>query len=149
VSEQTMPSPDPRVQRIVALFEGLAPSDLPRLPEIYTPDARFKDPFNDVQGVAAITGIFEHMFKSLESPRFVIRDVVVQEDQCFLSWDFVFRMKRFRRDEQRIHGGSHLRFAADGRIDVHRDYWDAAEELYEKLPVLGALMRWLKRRAAS
>ena len=29
---------------------------------------------------------------------------------------------------------------------VHRDYWDAAEELYEKLPLLGALMRWLKRR---
>jgi steroid delta-isomerase len=28
---------------------------------------------------------------------------------------------------------------------VHRDYWDAAEELYEKLPVLGALMRWLKQ----
>jgi len=29
----------------------------------------------------------------------------------------------------------------------HRDYWDAAEELYEKLPVIGALMRWLKKRA--
>jgi len=33
------------------------------------------------------------------------------------------------------------------RVAVHRDYWDAAEELYEKLPVLGSLMRWLKRRA--
>ena len=30
-----------------------------------------------------------------------------------------------------------------------RDYWDAAEELYEKLPIVGTLMRWLKRRAAS
>ena len=144
-----MPSPDARVQRIVALFEGLAPADLARLPEVYTPDARFKDPFNEVQGTAAIQGIFEHMFNSLEAPRFVIRDIVVQGDQCFLSWDFVFRMKRFRHDEQRIHGGSHLHFAPDGRIAVHRDYWDAAEELYEKLPVLGALMRWLKRRAAS
>ena len=144
-----MPSPDPRVQKVVALFEGLAPADLARLPEIYTPDARFKDPFNEVQGTAAIRGIFEHMFQSLDAPRFEIRDVVVQADQCFLSWDFVFRMKRFRRDEQRIHGGSHLQFAPDGRIAVHRDYWDAAEELYEKLPVLGALMRWLKRRAAS
>ena len=35
----------------------------------------------------------------------------------------------------------------DGRIALHRDYWDAAEELYEKLPVLGVLMRWLKSRA--
>jgi hypothetical protein len=30
---------------------------------------------------------------------------------------------------------------------MHRDYWDAAEELYEKLPVLGGLMRFLKRAA--
>jgi hypothetical protein len=32
-------------------------------------------------------------------------------------------------------------------IKEHRDYWDAAEELYEKIPVLGGLMRWLKKRA--
>jgi steroid delta-isomerase len=32
---------------------------------------------------------------------------------------------------------------------MHRDYWDAAEELYEKLPLVGALMRWLKRPHAS
>ena len=135
------------VDDIVLRFERLSPQDLPRLAEIYTPDARFKDPFNEVQGVAAITRIFEHMFVSLEDPRFVIRDRVVQGDQCFLSWDFIFRMKRFSRDEQVIRGGSHLRLAADGRIAEHRDYWDAAEELYEKLPVVGALMRWLKRRA--
>jgi len=30
---------------------------------------------------------------------------------------------------------------------VHRDYWDAAEELYEKLPGVSVLMRWLKKRA--
>ena len=33
---------------------------------------------------------------------------------------------------------------ADG---LHRDYWDAPEALCEKLPGVGALMRWLKRRA--
>jgi ketosteroid isomerase-like protein len=146
VSSKTVNPPDPRVRKIVTLFEGLAPADLPRLPEIYTPDARFKDPFNEVQGVAAITRIFEHMFKALEAPRFVIRDAIVQGDQCFLSWDFVFRMKRFSNAEQVIRGATHLRLAADGRIAEHRDYWDAAEELYEKLPAVGALMRWLKRR---
>ena len=128
------------------MFERLAPTELPRLSEMYAPDARFKDPFNEVQGVAAITRIFEHMFRSLDAPRFVIRDVIVQGDQCFLGWDFVFRMKRFSGAEQVIRGATHLRLAADGRIAVHRDYWDAAEELYEKLPAVGALMRWLKRR---
>ena len=37
-----------------------------------------------------------------------------------------------------------LVFDADGRIARHRDYWDAAEELYMKLPLLGRLMRWLQ-----
>jgi hypothetical protein len=32
-------------------------------------------------------------------------------------------------------------------VTLHRDYWDAAEELYEKLPVVGGAMRWLKKRA--
>ena len=144
-----MKSADPRVQRIIERFERLAEADVARLAEIYVPDATFKDPFNEVRGVSAIEGIFRHMFVALEAPRFVIRDVVVQGDQCFLTWDFLFRMRRFSRDEQCIHGGSHLLLAEDGRIRRHRDYWDAAEELYEKLPVVGALMRWLKKRANS
>jgi ketosteroid isomerase-like protein len=140
---------DPRVQRIVEAFERLRSEDVERLGEIYSADARFKDPFNEVQGVPAIRQVFGHMFVALREPRFVIRDAVCEGNQCFLSWDFLFRMRRFRGDEQCIRGGSHLRLAADGRISEHRDYWDVAEELYEKLPMVGALMRWLKRRANS
>ncbi len=144
-----MKASDPRVQRIVEVFERLQPDDVERLGEIYTDDARFKDPFNEVQGVVAIQQVFRHMFTALIEPRFVIRDVLCDGDQCFLSWDFLFCMRRLRRDEQCIRGATHLRLAADGRIGEHRDYWDAAEELYEKLPAIGALMRWLKRRAIS
>jgi hypothetical protein len=133
----------------VAYFEQLKREDLPQLGRFYAADIRFKDPFNEVVGVEAVAGIFHHMFDSLDEPRFIVRDVVVQGEQAFLAWDFVFRMRRFKRGEQRVRGGSHLRFGADARITEHRDYWDAAEELYEKLPVLGGLMRWLRRRAAS
>lgn len=139
--------PDPQVARIVDFFEALAPADLQRIPAFYTPDAFFKDPFNEVRGSAAVTAVFAHMFEALEAPRFVVHEAVLQGDRCFLAWDFRFRMRRFRRDEQCIRGGSLLLLAADGRIASHRDYWDAAEELYEKLPLLGGLMRWLKRRA--
>jgi ketosteroid isomerase-like protein len=140
---------DARVQRVVEAFEGLTPADVDGLGTLYTDDARFKDPFNEVQGLDAIRAIFAHMFVALDGPRFRIRDAIVQGDQCFLNWDFSFRMRRLVAGEMCIHGATHLRFAADGRIAWHRDYWDAAEELYEKLPVLGALMRWLRRRARS
>jgi len=140
---------DARVARIVTLFESIAPADLARLGGFYAGDARFKDPFNEVQGIPAIEQVFAHMFAALDTPRFVVRDIVVEGDQCFLTWDFLFRFKRFDRAEQVVHGGSHLRFDAQGRIALHRDYWDAAEELYEKLPLVGAFMRWLKKRANS
>jgi steroid Delta-isomerase len=140
---------DPRVARVATLFETLTPADVARLGEFYAGDARFKDPFNEVQGVPAIQQVFEHMYRALESPRFVVRDVVAEGDQAFVSWEFRFRFRRFdRRTEQIVRGGTHLVFAGDGRIALHRDYWDAAEELYEKLPGIGALMRWLKRRAS-
>ena len=144
-----MQHPDPRVQRVIDAFETLQPAAVARLGELYAADARFKDPFNEVQGVPAIQRVFEHMFVALDGPRFVIREAVCEGDQCFLTWDFLFRMRSLRRDEQTVRGSTHLRFAADGRIALHRDYWDVAEELYEKLPGLGALMRWLKRRANS
>ncbi|WP_295639592.1 nuclear transport factor 2 family protein [uncultured Methylibium sp.] len=140
-------SHDARVRRVIERFETLQRDDVARLGEIYAEDARFKDPFNEVQGLAAVQRVFTHMFDALDDPRFVVNEALVQGDQCFLVWDFLFRFKRHSREPQTIRGGSHLRFAADGRIALHRDYWDAAEELYEKLPAIGALMRWLKRRA--
>ncbi len=142
-------SSDPRVARIVNAFEALTPADLPRLGDFYAPDADFKDPFNAVRGVPAIQQVFAHMYVALESPRFVIHDVLAQGDQCVLTWDFTFRFRRFNREWQTVRGASHLKLDAHGLITLHRDYWDAAEELYEKLPGVGAVMRWLKRRANS
>lgn len=138
---------DLRVARIVAAFETLTPADVQRLGEFYAPDALFKDPFNEVRGVRAIQQVFAHMYVALDAPRFVIHDVLVQGDQCMLTWDFVFRFRRFSRELQTVRGATHLKLTAGGLITVHRDYWDAAEELYEKLPAVGAMMRWLKRRA--
>jgi len=145
----TVPHSDARVARVVALFERLTPADVARLGEFYASDARFKDPFNDVVGLPQIERVFAHMFVALDEPRFVVHAAVVDGDQCFLTWDFLFRFRRFGRQPQAVRGATHLRFDAQGLVALHRDYWDAAEELYEKLPLLGALMRWLKRRASS
>jgi len=142
-------SSDPRVTRIVELFEHFTRDDIARLGAFYAERAHFKDPFNDVRGLASVQQVYHHMFDALDEPRFVVRDIIVQGDQCFLSWDFLFRFKRYSRDVQTVHGSSHLLLDPIGLIQHHRDYWDAAEELYEKLPLVGSLMRWLKKRASG
>ncbi len=136
------------IARIVHFFETLTTQSLAALGEVYDAQASFKDPFNDVTGLAAISGIFEHMFVTLQQPHFVVTGQVVQGRQCFLTWEFHFGFRRFQQGKaQVIVGASHLELSDVGLITRHRDYWDAAEELYEKLPLVGGLMRWLKGRA--
>ena len=139
---------DAAVQRTVQFFEHLRPSDLADLGQHYAAQAVFKDPFNEVRGLPAIEGVFQHMFVSLHEPHFIVTQRVVQGSHCFLTWDFVFRFQRFSPSQwQTVRGASHLVYDEQGLITLHRDYWDAAEELYEKLPVVGSVMRWLKERA--
>lgn len=138
------------VARLITYFEKLSPDQLGQLGAYYSAQARFKDPFNEVRGLAPLRQVFEHMYHALEKPRFVVTAAITQDRQCFLTWDFEFYFKRFdTANLQTVRGGSHLVFTPDGLVELHRDYWDAAEELYEKLPVIGGAMRWLKRRART
>ncbi len=131
---------------VVRFYETLAPDSLDQLAGLYAADARFKDPFNDVVGIAAIAGIFRHMFDTVDSPRFEVTTRLLTGREAMLGWDFHLRL---RGRPVVVRGVTHLCFDADGRVCLHRDYWDPAEELYERLPIIGGLMRWLKRRLAS
>lgn len=136
------------LERVVRFFESISRQTVrEQLDTVYAPGATFKDPFNEVEGLAAIGAVFGHMFEQVDEPQFVVTTRMMQDAQAFLTWDFRFRMKRFSREQKCIRGATHIHFDAAGRVSKHRDYWDAAEELYEKLPLLGALMRSLKRAA--
>jgi hypothetical protein len=134
------------LDRLCQFYENLSPQSLQTLSEVYASQARFRDPFNDVQGTQAITHIFDDMFKRAHQPRFVITGRVQQGLQAFVTWDFSFGMGGQVRVVQ---GCSQLRFDAEGLVLDHRDYWDTANELYVHLPVVGWLMRWLRRKLSA
>jgi hypothetical protein len=135
-------------ENLASFFEALSPQSVSQLHTVYDAHATFKDPFNEVQGLPEIERIFRHMYVALDQPHFVITGQLVDGAQAFLTWEFRFRFKRFDTVTlQTVRGASHVRFNDQGLVTLHRDYWDAAEELYEKLPVLGGVMRWLKQRA--
>lgn len=131
---------------IVHWFETLSREALADIERFYADDAWFKDPFNEVTGVEAIGRVFVHMFDRLGDPRFRVLERWQDAHGAMLTWEFSFRL---RGHTELVRGASHLRFAPDGRISYHRDYWDAAEEFYAKLPLLGPLMRLLQRRARA
>lgn len=135
---------------LIQFYHDLSLDSLPRFPEFYSTNAYFKDPFNEVRGVAAIQRIFTHMFSQVAEPRFVVTEKVVDAGGVMLIWEFYYRVRLWGKGEAQVmRGVSHLKFDPDGKVNYHRDYWDTAEELYMKLPALGSLMRGLRRMLAA
>ena len=137
------------LERYCALFAGLRPEDLARFGDFFTEDARFKDPFNDVRGIAAVRAVFAHMYAVTEDPRFEILERALSGSTAFIWWRFRFAPRGRPGAERGIEGVSRVVFAPDGRVREHVDYWDPVEGLYDSLPVLGPALRLIRRRLAA
>lgn len=132
----------PSLPRLLSWFESLSPQNLNQIKELYQSDCYFKDPFNEFYKRDALEQLFADMFIKLQQSRFVIVETLSDADSAFIVWQFHFSV---RQRALRINGSSHLKFDQQGLVVFHRDYWDAAEELYEKLPVIGFILKRLKK----
>ena len=127
-------------------FETLTLDSVSRLTEYYAANAYFKDPFNEVRGVDQIEKVFRHMFATLDAPQFVVQEYWINDASAVFLWEFQFRFRGKAAAKKSFTGMSLFRFDSDSKVMQHRDYWDAAEEIYEKFPLIGSTLRWIKRR---
>ncbi|MEM7650766.1 MAG: nuclear transport factor 2 family protein [Pseudomonadota bacterium] len=129
----------------IQYFEKLNARSIRLIEKIAAPGIRFKDPFNDVQGVDAFERIFEHMFANIDSPKFEVQDYAWGKEghTAYLRWVLHYKLKGQSR---RIDGMSEVMFSKDGKLMSHIDHWDAGEQFYEHIPVLGALIRFVKSK---
>lgn len=146
IADRAIGQASARAQAIAVWFEAMSEASLASIDQIYAVDAHFCDPFNDVKGLAAIAAIYGHMFENLTAPRFVITEIIEQDQRLFMAWQFLFQWRGQSFD---IPGGTRFRLDGDGRVADHQDYWDVAQGLYEKLPVLGWLLKRLRQKMAT
>lgn len=134
------------LDRYCAFFEQLLPSDIERFDQIYAPNVRFKDPFHDVCELTQIQTIFAHMFSVAPDARFIIQQSFTNETSAMIIWTMTMTV---RQQAISIQGSTHLVFDEQGLVTLHRDYWDTGEELFSKLPYIGAPTRWLMRQFSA
>ena len=140
---------DPRdaARQAAVFFEHLTAATVGDLGAIYAVERRSATRSTTSAACPAIQRVYAAMFEHLIEPRFTVAETIADERGAFLVWDLTYRIRKLQPTRVRtIHGTSHLRFDASGRIAYHRDYWDAAAELYATLPVIGPVMRYLQRK---
>lgn len=127
-------------------FETLKEEDSIEMYEKYFDStSTFTDPFQKVKGVDAIFKIFQRMYRDLYDPIFTINEVVTQNTVAYIRWTFSFSFS----ENKKVHvfeGISRVEFSSDGKVLKHQDYWDAAEHVYEHMPLIGSVLRFIKKR---
>ncbi len=145
------------IQRYVEFMTTLGPAGIATAASVVTDDMHFRDPFNDVHGRAHFVRCLQDMLEKLDDLRIEVTHVAALAARSELPgaapsfalyWHFSGRLKQLGRRHWAVTGVAVVTLAVDGRVAEHLDYWDAAGGFYEQLPMIGGLMRWLRRRLA-
>jgi len=119
-----------------------------QLSELYAEDCVFRDPVHEVKGLDGLIQYFDRMAASLNFCRFEFHSQIEQENRAILIWTMYFSHSRLNKGATlALDGVSELRFA-NGKIQFHRDYYDLGAMLYEQLPLLGKLIKFIKSKIA-
>ncbi len=137
-----------QIARYIAYFEALTPASLDDLHTVCDEAVHFRDPFNDTRGLVAMRRVFNKMFDDVHDAQFAVLDQAISSSHavCYLRWRFTGKATI---GAVVIEGVSEIRFGDDGRAVAHIDHWDAAGQLYERMPVIGRVLRWMRGRAAA
>ena len=138
------------LQRFAEEFARLNAGNLERLADLYSADVHFTDPLHEVCGLDELQRSFSELYANVEQLHFeFISHDLVADGQGYLRWVMSYRHPRLNRGRLiSLEGCSLLRWNAEGKVERHRDYFDAGALIYQHVPLLGSAIRWLQRRLA-
>lgn len=137
----------PIVERFKDYFRTLHESDLSQLRELYSDRIVFKDPVHEIRGLVELEDYFTSMCADLSDCRFEYLDELTNESVAYIKWMMHFKHPKLGNRLISVRGVSHLQIS--DKIDFHEDLYDMGAMLYEQLPLLGNVTRWLKLRLVS
>ena len=135
------------IERFKNYFKVLHDSDLSKLREVYSDQIVFKDPVHEMRGLVELEDYFTSLCSDLSECRFEYLDEIVSEQSAYVKWIMHFKHPRLGNRLISVRGVSHLKLG--DKIEYHEDFYDMGAMLYEQLPLLGNVTRWLRLRLAS
>lgn len=113
--------------------------------KVYAPSAFLNDTLKTTRGSPAIRDYFIKTAQGLNSMTVVFDDVAVSGSNYYFRWTMETRMKHLAPGKTvRTIGVTMVRFDPQGRVLLHQDFWDSAQGVWDHVPVLGAIIRWIQ-----
>lgn len=132
----------------VRAFDDLNKDTINNLDNYYEADAHFRDPITDVQGLAEIKKYYSHVYANVKSIHFNFQSISREGAIQTAVWKMsVIHPALNGGKELTLDGVSILEFNLNShKLIAHRDYYDLGEFIYERIPILGPVIRYIKNK---
>ncbi|GLS83717.1 nuclear transport factor 2 family protein [Paraferrimonas haliotis] len=130
------------------LYQKLNKHNLDSLADVYDDHIVFEDALHRVEGIDKLTDYFAGLYENLNQCDFEIERIIEDGQQATVIWLMRYSHPKLNSGKPvEVPGVSHLKYS--DKITYHRDYMDLGMMLYEQLPILGGVIRAVKRRASG
>ena len=137
------------IKDFVDFYQQLDKNSAKQLSSLYHPDITLIDPVSTYSGLPALEQYFAALLSNTGSCGFNIDAINHLGDRAFVSWQMNFTHPKLSAgDPIKVEGISHI-LIKNNKIVYQRDYYDLGSMLYEHLPIIGYLVRYLKRKIAK
>jgi hypothetical protein len=137
------------IARFSSFLQGIGSEDFVReqTKKTYTENAFLNDTLVTHNGNAEIEAYFLKTARTMTHFEVTIDDVARSGADHYIRWTMVFAAPALAKGEK-VHstGISQVRFAADGRVAFHQDFWDSGENFFGRLPVAGGVIGVIRKR---
>lgn len=136
------------LERLQAYFAAMTLASVrEQTAAVYAPDAWLYDNLAIVSGAEAIETYFAKAATDVRALSVEFLQITHDGPDYFVRWRMSVEADALNDGQPMVsYGVTQFRFDAQGRVLVHRDFWDAATGLYEYIPGLGGIILGLRSR---
>jgi hypothetical protein len=114
--------------------------------EFYAPGAIFVDPLGEHKGVASIEKYYQGLYQHVTSIAFDFPQGIEKDRVVFLSWKMSLKASLYPEEGIIVPGVSEFIFDENNLVIYQRDHFDAGAFVYEHVPIIGRVIKFIKRK---
>lgn len=135
------------LSKVIDFFDSLNKDTLFLIDEFYDPSVHFISPLAEFSSRNDLKEYYASIYHHLIAVHFDFVEKVERGGMVLVIWKMNFRSKLNGGQLVVVDGASHIKFGGkEGKVIYQRDIYDMGGFVYESIPILGSVIRFIKKQ---
>jgi hypothetical protein len=136
-----------QMERIKSAFTNMNARNVEILDQFYDEKIHFQDPLGVHKGRDSVKSYYANIYKNVTFIEFEYTNTISEGNKHLLVWTMNLKAKGLNSGELvSLAGNSVIIFNEKNLVSYHRDYFDIGEFIYEYIPILGWVIKKIKKK---